>query len=597
MKKDKPIIIIAHHGLDRNITEDECLEALKLSINDNYIFVNFEAGNSKLEELYELAFDNLALSQKRKFAEILKPILDKHPDSKIAYFGLTPIPVAFHLGVLVGNVHSCDIYQFHHKLSRWLAEADKPSFDYQFNIQSVDLPKEIQKGKGDVVIRIATSFAIDKQATYEVVPDPENEFDIALENPNVDSLYTQENIHRITENFQNVLDTYASKLTGRDKIHLFMASSSGLPFALGRLINPNIYPYIQTYQFSRGESPQYAEAILVTKESENKVILTGEEKIKAKDIRLQWSQQLHNTLKPFIKQITGKKTENWFQTICDDAEYATISIHLKHPWNSVPDISKTSLAYDKIDLDVTNVDDGFEYIEKNNSWYIDDGFLSGLNKRLLTKHDTDIMQAARLFFFHEALHYSNDGHKLTREVANGIGQFPKVIEEADYQADVWGLLTEYKFCTIYQSDKLSLGLKNFFCNAIETAVETMWSFVDNGSQLNMIQVRSMNRFLNWYWQWLKIESLRGTGTLEDIIKILLDKPVIEFAGAPMDLRGYRTYYKLNSKNFGAYQLAAFDKNKVYRFAPNLIQDVVDGFRNLDGEKIKSGLKSYLVNLS
>ena len=64
------------------------------------------------------------------------------------------------------------------------------------------------------------------------------------------------------------------------------------------------------------------------------------------------------------------------------------------------------------------------------------------------------MQAGRLFLFHEALHYSSEGHRLTSEVANGIGQFPKVIEEADYQAKVWALPSEYKYCSLYETGKL-----------------------------------------------------------------------------------------------------------------------------------------------
>ncbi|MNE61733.1 hypothetical protein D3C80_1569680 [compost metagenome] len=106
----------------------------------------------------------------------------------------------------------------------------------------------------------------------------------------------------------------------------------------------------------------------------------------------------------------------------------------------------------------------------------------------------------------------------------------------------------------------------------------------------------MNRFLNWYWQWVRIEKIDGTSTLKEIIQILFDKPVIEFAGAQMELRGYKTYFKLNSRQYKNYQLAAFSSNKVYRFSPNLIDEIVDGFRFLDGEKIKAGLKSFWTTL-
>jgi hypothetical protein len=597
MKSNIVTIIIAHYGIDRKITEPECIAALGSEEASNIIFIDFEAGNARLSELYGLSFDNLALLQQRKFVEIVKPILDTNPQGRIAYFGYTPIPIGFHFGYLVGNTHPYIIYQWHHKENLWFKEISKPSNNYEFLIEPLSLPNEIQKGKGDVSIRIATSFNIDKQSTYEVVPNPSNEFDITLRKPDVDSLYNQENIQAVVEEFQEVLNTYANKLSGRDKIHLFIASSSGLPFALGTRINPNIYPFIQTYQFDRNETPKYKEAVLVTKEIDSRTALSDEDRKEAKEIRNNWQEQFETKLKPFIQTIAGKKSKNWLQMVCaTDEEYKSVSKHLKHPWSTVTDIDKTSLKHDSIDVQTTDVEDGFEYIERSNSWLLDDGFLFGLSKRLKSRSETEIMQAARLFFFHEALHYSKEGHKLTKEIANGIGQFPKVIEEADYQADVWGLLTEYKFCSMYESTKLKGGIKAFFCDAIETAVETMWSFVDTGSELSIIQVRSMNRFLNWYWQWVLIENISGKGSLEDIIRILLDKPVIEFAGAPMELRGYRTFYKLNSKQANKFQLAAFSKNKVYRFAPNHIDDIVEGFKSLNGEKIKSGLKSFQVTI-
>lgn len=594
---NKKIIAIAHYGLDRKITQEECMAALGTQENQDVIFIDFESGNANLSELYDLPFENIALAQQRKFAEILKPVLDSNPDAHIAYFGLTPIPVAFHLGYLVGNTHSYTIYQLHHKLNKWLAESSSPFEGYKFEIIPIVLPKENQKGKGDVAVRIATSFNIDPQSTYEVIVNPANEFDIALTTPHVDSLFSQININAVVDAFQEVLNTYANKLTDREQIHLFIAGSAGLPFALGTRINPNIYPFVQTYQFSRDQTPKYREAILISKEINDRIVLTDDDKKQAHEVRLAWENQLQNRLKPFIKAITGRESKDWIHSICDsDDEYNSLSSHLKTPWSEVTNIGGTTLKADKIDLEQKNIEDGFEYVEKTNLWLLDDGFLTGVKKRLSKNTNTDIMQAGRLFFFHEALHYSSDGHRLTREVANGIGQFPKVIEEADYQADVWALLTEYKYCCLYEPEKLKSGIKQFFCNAIETAVETMWSFMDSGIELSVIQIRGMNRFLNWYWQWTLVENIKEQGSLKEIVQILLDKPIIEFAGIPLDLRGYRTYYKLNVRQQGGMQLAAFAKNRVYRFAPNEIQNIVDGFRQLNGEKVKAGLKSFQVSL-
>lgn len=589
----KTLVIIAHYGLDRRITETECKAAINIADYNETVFIDFEACSAKLEELYDLPFDNIALAQQRNYLIKVAPVLEENPNAHIAYFGLAPIPIAFHFGYLLGNTHSFTVFQYHHAKRAWLSASEPPTKEYTFEILPPLLPMEVQKGKGNVAVRIATSYLIDRNATLEVVDNPANEFDIALKQPDVDALHDQNCINAVVESFQTILNTYSNKLSDREQIHLFMACSAGLPFALGTRINTNVFPYVQTYQFSRDQHPKYREAVLISKEGNNQLPLSDEDKVAAAEIRVEWSKLLNDKIKPFIRTITGKQSQDWLETLCEtEDDYKSAGKHLKTPWSEVINIGQTNLKDDTIDTVTATVAGGFEYIERTNMWLLDDGFLSSLKKRLDKNHLTDLSQAARLFFFHEALHYANDGHRLTRETADGIGQFPKVIEDADYQADVWGLLTEFRYCQTYEPQKLQEGIKSFFCNAIETAVETMWSFVDNGRDLDDVQIRSMNRFLNWYWQWVRIESIKGKGTFEEVVRILFNKPVIEFAGAPINLRAHRTFFKLKVRDTSNLQLAAFYRNKVYRFAPNLIGSIVDGFRQLNGEKIKLGLKSF-----
>lgn len=40
----------------------------------------------------------------------------------------------------------------------------------------------------------------------------------------------------------------------------------------------------------------------------------------------------------------------------------------------------------------------------------------------------------------------------------------------------------------------------------------MWSFMDTGVELTGFQIRGLNRFLNWYWQWTLIENIKGKDT-------------------------------------------------------------------------------------
>jgi hypothetical protein len=594
---EKKIIIIAHYSLNRKITKEECFDALGIDDGTSYEYIDFEIGNENLESLVNIPFNNIALTQHRKFAEEVIPILDLSPDAEIAYFGLTAIPIGFHFGFLIGNTRKYTVYQLNHTTKQWYANNEPPIKDYNFEIIPPELPIDIQKGVGDIVIRIGTSFNINKHDTYEVISNPENEFDIELSNPNIDSLFSQNEINKVVDCFQSILNCYANKLSGREKLHLFIASSSGLPFALGTRINLNIYPFIQTYQFSRNHTPSYVQAIEIKRETDNRIVVTEEEIGLANEIRNNWETQLQSKIKPYINNLAARKNSNWIElAFSSPDEFKLIKQQINSNWSSLISINRTTLGNDFINLKLQDVSGGFDYSSKTNSWCLDDGFLISVHNRLTKRENTCISQAGRLFLFHESLHFSKHGHQLTSDIANGIGQFPKVIEEADYQADVWALINEFGYCNLYDLEKLKKGVKEFFCNAIETAVETMWSFMDNGSKISAIQIRSMNRFLNWYWQWNLISKIEGKGTLMEVLGILLQKPIIEFAGLPVDLRGYRIFYKLDSKDFSKVQMATFYNNKVYRFTPNLIENVIEGFKELDGEKIKTGLMSYQVTL-
>jgi SMODS-associated and fused to various effectors sensor domain len=586
-------IVIAHSGLDRKITQDECLKSLSSVTSDEIIFIDFEIVSAKLSELYQLPYEQLALEQQRKFKREIKPVLDANPDATVVYFGFAPIPLAFQLGVLIGNTHKIEIFQLHHEEKAWYKETE-PIEGNSFEITPIELPNQTQKGKGDIFIRVSTSYRIEPQHSYEVLPNPTNEFDIVLKQPHVDSISNQEQVNAVGSAFQKVISAYNNFLPDRDKIHLFISSTPGVAFILGTKINPNVCPFVQTYQFSKDEAPKYKEAILITKKSDAALAFSDEEKKLAAEIREGWSKELHEKIKPFIKNSVNT-FPNWFAHITQND--VGLSECLKGSWGNLPDLSKTSLLNDIIDLETANINNGFTYKSSESKWQIDDGMFVSLNKRLSKIENTDIRKAGRLFLFHEGLHYSPDGHNLIQEIATGIGRFPKVIEEADYQADVWGLLYEYKYSNLFNVSSVDANLKKFFLDSIDTAVETMWSFVDLGAELTEIQIRSMNRFLNWYWQWIRIERLSGNGTLKEIVQILFDKPVIEFAGPEvLTLDGQRVFYKLNTKRIANFELAVFYNNRVYRFASTGIVNVVEGFRELNGNKVKESLRSFYSNL-
>jgi len=582
------VFVITHAGIGKKITKEECFAALPDGLDSPRFHFDFSFPDLELETLYDAPFEQLALEQQRKFAMQVEPELEKYPNALIAYFGLAPIPLAFHFGFLCKGFRNFWVYQFHHDKKVWYRDIE-PVSGFVTEFEPLELPTHIEKGKGDVFIRVSTSYRIEPQHTHEILSNPTNEFDIKLTKTQPDSIHSSDQINQLVSQFQEILSAVNNYLPDRDKIHLFLSTSAGVPFALGTKINPTIFPYVQTYQFDKDETPKYKEAILITKFSDDTQAFTSEEIKNAAALRKKWNKELKERIIPYIG--LAEQDKSWLSAVAKNG-----AINAPDIWTKLPGLPQTSLKDDKIDLDQKTVADGFKYDNENCAWILDDSFFISVNHRFRKNTKANTMQAGRLFLFHEALHYSPNGHNLTQEIATGIGRFPKVIEEADYQADVWAMLNDYAFGRHYADDVAVSNPKKYFIGAIHSAVETMWSFVDRGIELREIPIRSVNRFLNWYWQLVRIEQLPGNGSLEGIAEILFDKPIIEFAGAEVITLNQRTCFKLTSKPVNQLEMAIFSKNRVFRFAPTQISNIVDGFKGLDGSKILSALKSFHASL-
>ena len=290
------LIIIAHSGLEKKISEEECKKALSDVSTNKTIFIDFNISDAKLSELYDLPFEQLALEQQRRFKDEIEPILKENPGSTIAYFGLAPIPLAIHLGFLCSNYNQFLLFQHHHKNNEWYLQIEKP-IGYNFEIKETILPTDVQKGVGEIFIRVGTSYRIEPQHSQEVLSNPTNEFDLLLKEPHPDGISNQDEINDVIETFQSILSACSNYLPDKTKIHLFVASTTAVAFAIGTRINPNVYPYVQTYQFNRDETPKYREAILIDKSSDDAIAYTESDRKIAANIRESWESQLQNDIK------------------------------------------------------------------------------------------------------------------------------------------------------------------------------------------------------------------------------------------------------------------------------------------------------------
>ena len=583
--------IIIRHCVLAGISSEEARKVVDLYENNKvYIIDNIEVKplTTTRDEIHHIDWEEASTKQKAQYETAIKPILEKNSDITIYYFGFAPITLAIHLGYLMQNyTHYKIAFKRHIGEKEWYFERNnEKAFKFKENVFE-DKPKRVSKGEGDAILKISTSFQIHSLQTDEICSTPLIEYDLSLEDIDVDIFSSQADIFKFEEILMASLDNIKQYYPNTNNIYLFAAIPVGLAFFIGTKINPTIYAPIHFFQYY---DKQYYHTIVLQEATRGINKLSEEQKASAESIRKDLSAHLALAINEFIKAEKIRDSASWLAAIGELSGANTSSV-----WHQLPQIYKSILNEDtKIKMGSTNTSDSFEYSFKKGEWNLNDDLLLSLDSR----KGINIQRAFRLFIFHESLHFSSEGHNFLGEMANGIGAFPKVVEEADYQADVWAMLYEYVYTKTYLLEEIGDDCRKFFCTVVEHAIETMWAFNDEGKELEEIQIRRMNRFLIWYWQLVRLERLPKESTIQNIADILMTKPIIEFAGLRIKSSSTRVIYDLKDRHAHNLAFSVFtEKNKVKRFATNDIQNFVLGFRERDSAKIKKALETFYTNLA
>lgn len=592
METPKGLILILHSGF-KKIAVTECLDALpKTWLNlDRKIFEIEYSEKINLPDLYDMAFNQNAYEHRLQFAEKIKPALAEFSDYTVVYFGLAAIPLAIDLGQHFHNHHNVEVFQWSHqeitahdgqvitdedKKKRWHRYIEAPK--KKNKIVSNGLLQKDQKGIVSALIRVSASHPVHPEDTASIVENA-SELEVGFEYPNEDAITSPEVMNNIADAVKEAIDNISDNRSKINVIHLFASVPCGLAFMIGNKISPNIHPLIQTYQYKSTATPKYKEALLIKGEISPQRKLTDNDREEAEKCRIWAQEELQRIIECYYPHNTEMSSGRpWYLGVAPTKG----NIAPDRMWQELPAICDTSLNKDVVDMEATDVAGGFR--REKNKWSFDDGFFLSLHNRL--EQEERIRQAIRLFLFHEILH--QDVHGLDFSSGINIGSFPKVVEEADYQADVYGMLNEYAFQAAC-NEKVK-DVRDFFLDLIEIATETMWSFDDLGEELKEVQIRRLNRYLIWYRQYVRIEKV---DTLTDIVKLLWEKPVIEFNGLITKEASNRFYFILARRPNYPLEIAVFDSNQVKRVGTTTAIDFekfLQGIKNMDSEVLINAMR-------
>ncbi len=315
---------------------------------------------------------------------------------------------------------------------------------------------------------------------------------------------------------------------------------------------------------------------------------------------------LYNDFSNFIGYLKNSEDVNWLRSLIEKENvcYPNVSYFENPYWNFRTTFFDTyfpSLG----DLYAINLkeEEANVHCDSNRKWHINirlfrafirkytfdtrflDFFENGNNSEigeLLTSTTVqarldDFKRRLRLFILHEALHKI---HNINEFTVNGIGYHPRIIEEADYQADVFVIISEF-FYTLSKNDgQYANGEKviDLFVEIIKIAINTTMSFAGKG-KLKSIQVRRFQRYTIWVFVITLIEQLRTKAissrndTINAVLDIFSTKPILDIYGlktdfesdpnAPSNATTPKLYvYNFESMDLTKVKIGCFHKNYV-----------------------------------
>jgi len=581
--------LIIKHQVFREITDVEVLQQLPNSGTiPAYQIFDIKREIIPMENVHQLDSVEYRIYQKNIIDNQIKPFLHDHPDYKVLYFGTATIPLALHLGYCFGSWKDVDVYLLHREKQTWNWTNDDDKNELPF---STNFVKEEFTGPIDVIYKVETTYNIQEDELKTVVENPNKLIGLCVEPIGKDVFRNQDQLKAFAHQFSLGLDSIANYLPATDKIHLFPAVPVGLAFLMGTRINPLVTKPIVTYQFNTNRTPKHEQILILQETAQAEVNITEEDQKFIDEIKNDLKAEFENKIAAFAKSKAEDKgrygtTLTWIKSILPEGNYSEIE---RSVWKPLPGIAETILSSSTLSKETNLVMDGF-FITENNEWQISDRFVFNIINRL-DRDQGKILRALRMFIFHEALHIHQ---ALTNYTALNIGRFPRVLEEADYIADVWAMIHEYSYSKMYYNQKAK-SEKEFFKEMIDVASKTMWAFDDLDPNNEEMQIRRVNRYLIWFWNYLQIED-RSCENLEHIISILANKPVLEIRGLDIRAQAQRTIYRLTGFKTEELEIGYLDMSGKIRRASNAggfqLNEVVKGFRERSGEKILLQLKSW-----
>lgn len=559
------------------IADEEIVQAIPSHlVGIHYQVIPIDINSGDLSKLGEVDFIDLRNRQQDQVLKDLKPKLAEKPNRHVLYIGKAPIPLAIHLGSTVESFERTDSAFQKHGSSEWYYD---PRPDSATGIEVV-LPAGGSLAPGDITIKIETSYEVLDSEIAKAVPQPLGAYTIRSNKVHPDCMngpLAKEFISKFLE----ILAHIHKNFPNRSATHLFTSIPMGLAFEIGAALNPTIHYPVVTYQYFRGQEIPYRKAIVLGEEGSVATSLNQTERSNLKETSEIWKKEL-SVLQDLSATVAKLDGESWIDRLFPSQDFGK---RLDANFRGQKSIGEAAIADFTIGdaFDETGIEFTFEPRDKK--WVI--GEYLGYHFWLASNQNpAKLGPLVRLFLMHEAIH--SEKQTVHAENSLNIGRFPRVLEEIDYQADIWALCHEMYYALKIQG--LSIDPRKHALDLIDIIVGSFMAFDRASGFRDGFQVRRLNRYLLWLWQSIILTESRKDISLEEVIEILLNKPVIDIAGPQIVCRSERVFMTLSSEKLVSPEIGIYHNGSFSRHEGGAAVKIFEGLKEFDVQKMTLGLR-------
>lgn len=252
-------ILIRHRGLRRVPIYSADIDALRQQwprIEEIQIEPPTRDNLGDFDETYP--WEEAKQQQNQQYQNV-EAARDEYPEAQLLYMGFAPIPLAVHLGSLLGQTARVEIFQHHPHTRNWAW----PKYGASRKLlRSALVPRADASSSRDVLIAVSCSHAIQPSQT-EFLSESCHVCDLTLEHPSPTSLQSHADLDRLALAFRQVLDDCVAAFPAARVRHLAAAVPVGAALALGMQLSPTKHLPLQTWNFLNTRAGRYVRALRI----------------------------------------------------------------------------------------------------------------------------------------------------------------------------------------------------------------------------------------------------------------------------------------------------------------------------------------------